>query len=119
MCQSSGYASCKSMLKGGCEAECDSPEGAIFCDGNYVDHGGNAQECIDAIRAAVNITVDTSARGSYNAECSGGTCMAEAEGEASASCSTPKSAPSGGGAGLLAFAAAIGAVLTRRKSRSS
>jgi hypothetical protein len=64
---------CKASLQGGCEGQCD-VDGALFCDGNYVDHGGNLQGCIDALKAALNIEVS----GYANANCEGGTCEAEA-----------------------------------------
>jgi hypothetical protein len=118
-CQASGFASCKTRLQGGCEAECRSPEGAIFCDGNYVDHGGNAQRCIDALRTAVNVQVDVSARGSASGDCSGNTCKAQAEGEASASCAMARRASGSGAAGLLALAAGLGAAISRRRRRAA
>ena len=55
-----GLQSC-SELSGGCEAECESPEGALFCDGQYIDHGGNLEECIASLKALFDIDVDVSA----------------------------------------------------------
>jgi hypothetical protein len=84
-CNLKCQGSCSAKLEGGCETQCSKPEGALFCDGEYVDQGGNAQECIDAIEAFIKAHVDVSARGS--AECAKGVCTAE--GSASCSCSTP------------------------------
>ena len=38
---------CSVMLEGGCKARCEEPQGALFCDGQYVDIVGNTQDCID------------------------------------------------------------------------
>jgi hypothetical protein len=55
-----------------------SGDGAIFCDGEFVDAGGNLQECIDALNAILDVEV------SGSASCSGNTC--QAEGSVSLSC---------------------------------
>ena len=102
-CQSKLEAQCSSELKGGCEAQCSKPEGALYCDGQYVDKGGNFQECMDAL-AAWTAKINASASGSATAnfKCENGVCKAEAkaEGEASASCATQP----GPKAGSAAFA---------------
>lgn len=108
-CQSSGYASCKAELEGGCKARCSQPEGALFCDGQYVDTGNNLQNCIDALRAALNIEVEGAA------SCSGNECTAR--GSASASCATsPVEAPLPGGLMALGVGA-LGAGIWRRRRR--
>lgn len=110
-CQSSGYADCKLSAEGGCEGRCEEPEGALFCDGQYVDHGGNLAECKAALKAALDIEVKASARG--ESECSDGSC--QAEGEASASCAMAR--PSRASNTLL-FALGLalsGGVLARRR----
>jgi len=73
-CQADGFAECEATLEGGCEAQCQKPEGAIFCDGQFVD-SSNLQDCIAALKAALGIEVY--AEGS--ASCEGNTCMAEGE----------------------------------------
>ncbi len=78
-CQASGFAQCEADLQGGCEVECDTEQGALFCDGQYVDHGGNLRECVDALKAMLNITVEGYAEG----ECSNGQCHGEAGGSIS------------------------------------
>jgi len=88
-CQSRGFVDCQAELQGGCEVECQRPEGALFCDSQYVDHGGHLEECIDSLRAELNIEVDGYAEGS----CSSGSCQGEAGG--SISCAV---APEGRGA---------------------
>ncbi len=84
-CQAKGYADCELDVKGGCEAACSKPEGALFCNGDYIDHGGALKDCIDAIQAALpTVTVTGSAQGSSN--CANGTCTAEGSANASANC---------------------------------
>lgn len=97
-CQAEGYVDCEARLQGGCEAECREPEGALFCDGQYVDHGGNLQECIDALEN-LNITVEGSASG----RCANGRC----EGEASGSVGCVVAPSRGNPAGPLALSALV------------
>jgi hypothetical protein len=112
-CQSSGYVECEAQLEGGCKAQCDKPEGAVFCDTEYVDTGNNAEECIAALNAIITANVDVSARGS--AECSGNSC--EAEGEASCSARMSPTVPRGGAAAILAgFGLALVLGARRRKT---
>jgi len=49
-CQSSSYAQCKSQYEQTCTTQC-SQEGALFCNGSYVDVGGNLTACVDALNA--------------------------------------------------------------------
>ena len=117
-CQRRGYIDCKARVRGGCEIACQEPEGALFCDGQYVDHGGNLDACADAIRQALAIEVDLEASGSASSTCSGNSCEGSAEGSASASCDiggAPGSSEIPGGV-LAALAASItGARLSRRR----
>jgi hypothetical protein len=114
-CQSSGYAECQASLQGGCEAQCEKPEGAVFCDGQYVDHGNNAEECIAALNAIISAHVDTSARGS--ASCSGNSCEAEGEAEASCGARMSPTVPRGSAAMILAgFGLALALGARRRKA---
>jgi MYXO-CTERM domain-containing protein len=107
-CQSKGYAQCKTDLTGGCKAQCQKPEGALFCDGNYVDSGNNLQNCIDALNAVLHVKVDASA------SCSGNTCTAQAS--ASSSCAaTPHDDASPLNAGLLIGVLGIAAIGARRR----
>ncbi len=78
-CQAGGFIDCQAELSGGCEAHCTAPEGALFCDGNYVDYGNNLEECVLALQAAYNLEVDGYAEGM----CSNGTCTGEAGGSLS------------------------------------
>jgi hypothetical protein len=113
-CQSQSYASCTTRLQGGCTADCQKPDGALFCDGNYVDHGGNLNDCIAAIEAAIPIKVDASARGT--ASCSGNSCMAEGDAQASAKCSAAPGPAHGSGIPFLLVA--FGALLRGLRART-
>jgi hypothetical protein len=113
-CQAKGYASCEETLTGGCTAECMKPEGALYCDGQYVDRGGNAQACIDAIKAALpTVKVDLSATG--ESSCSGSSCEANGQASASASCAYAPSPGRRGAYGAFAVLAALGAACFRRR----
>ena len=78
-CQVDGYAACELDVQGECEAACDLREGALFCDGQFIDHGDNLIECIDALRDLLDIRVE----GYVNGECDDGSCEAEAGGSIS------------------------------------
>jgi MYXO-CTERM domain-containing protein len=112
-CQSEGFAECEAEVQGGCEIACQSEEGALFCDGEYIDHDDNLSKCVAAIEAAIDIEVMGYAEG--EASCEGNSCKASAK--AGASCAltpapTRTSWPS-------AFALlAVGAALLRRRLRA-
>lgn len=109
-CQAETYASCKGELSGGCKVQCEKPDGALFCDGNYVDTGGNLANCINALNAVLKLRVDVSG----SASCANGQC--EAEGTASiGACSTgaPSSKPLGAAGAVLGLGAL--AFLARRR----
>lgn len=116
-CNAGAYGTCQTTLQGGCNASCDpSNPGGVFCNGQYVDSGNNLQDCINALNQILNVKVTAS--GSASSGCDGGTCEAQAEGKASASCAT---APVRGGRGLGAAAgllAALGALVVARRRRS-
>jgi hypothetical protein len=105
---------CKTDLQGGCDVQCKN-QGAIFCDGQYVDSGNNLQNCEDALAAALNIKVMASG----SADCMGSQC--EAQGKVSASaCSTgPQESPHTPPVlpGLVVLGA-IGATIARRSRRA-
>lgn len=106
MCQASGFADCQADLQGGCEAQCSKPEGAMFCDGQFVNTS-NLQDCIAALKAYFDIEVY--AEGS--AECEGNTCTAEGAFGCSCDASGDSAPALAGLLGLGVFAA------TRRRRR--
>lgn len=107
-CQAQGFADCQASLEGGCKVDCDAEQGALFCDGQYVDHGGNLKECVDALRAALNIHVEGYAEG----ECSGNQCHGEAGG--SISCAMDPDASRYGWMGAFGLMIALGVAGRRR-----
>jgi len=80
-CQAGGFAMCEADLVGGCEAQCRRPEGALFCDGQYIDYGNNLEQCIDALEEQLDAVVDV--EGTASASCSQGRCEGSAEGSLS------------------------------------
>jgi hypothetical protein len=112
-CQARAQAQCVTNLEGGCVARCESPEGALVCDGEYMDQDGNAQACLDAI-ADWAASLNVSASGSATSSCEGNMCSASAEGEASCSCGVPKRS-NGQPWGLFAALAAVGLGVARRR----
>lgn len=97
-CEIQCQGGCSSKLTGGCKADCQAPEGALFCDGQYV---------------SVDNLDDCSAFVQINAECSGNTCTASCT-----ACSTAQAADAPlDFAALGAMALGCGLVVTRRRSR--
>ena len=84
-CQAKGHASCEADVMGGCELDCKGKEGALFCAGQYVDHGDNLQMCIDALRARLNVRVQASSSGT--ASCDAGECSANGAASVKSNCS--------------------------------
>jgi MYXO-CTERM domain-containing protein len=115
-CQSKLSASCYAEMEGGCKVACKKPEGALYCNGQYVDHGGNAQACLDAI-AAWAARVDAYAEGSASFNCSGGQCTADAEGEAGCSMSVANATTDGSAPYALGLLGALGALVFSRVRR--
>jgi MYXO-CTERM domain-containing protein len=107
-CQNDSFLECTGKLEGGCTAACESPDGAVFCDGQYVDHGNNLDDCLDWLSSVV--TVEASAEGS----CDGNSC--EGEAKASASCATA-TGPVDSNYGALAIGALGAAVFAARRRR--
>jgi hypothetical protein len=110
-CQSKGYLDCTTNVQPAvCKGQCQKPEGALFCDGQFVDTGNNAQMCIDALKAYVEAHVMASG----SADCVGNTC--EANGKVSCHCSTP-ARRTGSTSDLLALAGMLGLVGVVRMRR--
>lgn len=88
-CAATGYVDCTAQLQSDCNIQCDAEGGAVFCDGQYVDRGNNAKECIDALNAWLkeHVTIEASASGSSS--CDNGTCEAKGDAQASCKCTTP------------------------------
>lgn len=110
-CQGQGFAKCQADFQSGqCEVQCADPDGAVFCNGQFVDSGGNAKECLAAIDAYLKAHVQASGM----ASCSGNTC--NAEGKVSCHCSTPAQRTGSMPAGL-AMLGALGLIGVARMRR--
>lgn len=108
-CQAKGYAKCQAEIQGECKARCESDEGALFCDGQFVDNGDKLDECITALKAAFNAKVSIKATSEGESGCDGGTC--EARGSAKAKVSSDCSSVPGSPANMWALFALVGAML--------
>jgi hypothetical protein len=83
-CQARGYVKCQADVTGDCKARCKTQEGALFCDGNFVDTGDKLQECADSLEALLDAHVTAQSSGASG--CDAGTCMAKGEASVSSDC---------------------------------
>jgi len=111
-CSAGGTVKCT----GDCEAECTKPDGALFCDGKWVDQNGNLDECINALETYLSAHITADARGS--AECSNGSCTAEGEASASSKCSAAPVGVVGTSTGFGFLGAVIALAVGRRRRRA-
>jgi len=111
--------SCFAEVKGGCEVQCQRPEGAIFCNGQYV-HASDVQACI-ADLAQRGVNVDVSARGTVKCDLSGcqgaGSTTGLPTGSGKGGCSATPGSPAADGGLAMVFAFWGLAVATRRRRR--
>lgn len=105
-CQGTARAECTADLQGGCKIACEG-DGAVFCDGQYVDSGNNLEECVDALNAYLSAHVRT------EGECSGNQCSGSAE--VTCSVATP-GGPTNSGHGWLGALFGL-SLLTKRRQR--
>ncbi len=101
-CQSDLYVECRADFQGGCEVQCEQPEGAIFCEGQFIETS-NIDNCVDALRNLLNAEVEF---------------HAEASGSASFSCAVTDE-PTRGEAALLGFGLLCLAAAARGTRRES
>jgi hypothetical protein len=102
---------CTAKVQGGCDVACKKPEGAIFCNGQYVN-ATDAKACITYL-ATRKIKVDTSASGSLS--CTGTDCAGIGTVKG---CSTGASA-NGYGYGMFAVLAMTLTRLVSRRRKSA
>lgn len=100
--------SCTAKVQANCDVACAKPEGAVFCNGQYVN-ATDIKACV-AYLATRNIKVDTSASGSLS--CTGTDCTGIGDVKG---CSTGTSA-NGYALGMLVIAST--AALRRKRTRS-
>lgn len=108
-CQGEAQLDCEAEVKGGCEIECTKEDGALFCEGQYVDHGDNLQECVDALKAKYNIKITAEASGMSG--CDAGVCSASGDASIKANnCSVSHVGQPAGSHGLALFAGLVAAL---------
>jgi MYXO-CTERM domain-containing protein len=108
-----GYQ-CSTELTGGCKTDCQAPEGALFCDGQYV-HVSNVDDCVAYLESEyqIDIQYDASATG----QCDETGCYGEADASVSCAAAPVGSAPRDAGA-IAAMALGLGFVVARRRRRA-
>ena len=107
-CQRPQFPSCQAEIQGGCEVACETEQGALFCDGSYVDHDGNLEECLSSLRAALDVMV------SGSASCDGNSC--EAEGAISCSCTASDAQTDAQGGAIFVLGGLFLFGLSRRRN---
>lgn len=70
---SCSYTQCSAQLKGGCQASCDAPEGALFCDGQFINVSDLAA-CAEYLATNFKVSVDLKASASAKADGTGASC---------------------------------------------
>jgi hypothetical protein len=106
-----GYASCQSMLTGGCTAQCSDPQGALFCNGQYVNIDATQLEACEAqLTSLLNIQFQGSG------SCTGGNCTAA--GTASCGQIAPGAMPMSEGVLAVGLGAGIIGAVRRRVRKS-
>src|SRR5690606_4362410 len=108
-CTGELYVDCTTRVQGGCTTACSSEDGALFCDGQYVDVEGDLAACVDALKNLLDIEVS----GYAGAECSGNSCSAEA-GVGCAVAGNQRGALSFAGLLMLAIVGALGSRRVRK-----
>ncbi|MFO0550379.1 MAG: hypothetical protein U0271_18435 [Polyangiaceae bacterium] len=112
-CQSDGYVQCEADVTGGCKTQCSEPDGALFCNGEWINTT-DLDACIQAIEDQYNITVETHS----SASCTGNECTAEAG--CTATCAVSPEHQGSTSVGLAAFGlVGIGLFAARRRSRKA
>jgi MYXO-CTERM domain-containing protein len=115
-CQETSFDTCKTDYTATCKTQCSQPQGALFCDGSYVDVGSNLTDCVDALNAIVTNKITLSVTASGSTTCSGDTCTSTGTTTTKATCSA-SSAPAPGGP-LAAFGAVFAMALAAARRRS-
>ena len=101
--------SCFADVRGGCEVQCQKPEGGIFCNGQYV-HTSDVAACIRYL-ATQGINVDVSAQGSARCDLHGCDSVTSSKG-----CSLSRSSPPPGGTLAWALAGLLAAMWRTRRA---
>jgi hypothetical protein len=111
-CQESGSASCESNYMDVCTGQCSAPQGALFCNGQFVNvDAAQIAACEQQLTSLLNINVVVSG----SAACTGNNCSAQA----SASCGQiAPGAPVTGSVFAVGLGLGIAGAVRRRVRRS-
>jgi len=90
---------CSAEIQGGCETDCDAPEGALFCDGQYIAVS-NFPGCLEYLSENFEIHVEA---------------HAEAHADLQACATVPGRDRGSNLPGLAALASALGLLVARRR----
>jgi hypothetical protein len=115
-CQGDARADCEAELQGGCDVACESHDGALFCDGQYVDYGDNLKTCVDALKAAIHAHVMGEAEA--QSSCSGNSCSGSAKAKVSSDCAVSIPAPGRSGSWPATIFAVLALSRLRRPRRN-
>lgn len=99
------YGTCSADLQGGCDIQCQDPDGALFCDGQYVNISSGFDNCMAFIKDL-----------SVNGSCTGNTCSATVKCSAAPSPGSDRSPL--GAAGVAGMVMAVGLMASRRRRNS-
>jgi len=93
---------CSADLQGGCEVACDQPEGALFCDGQYIAVT-DLPECVSYLVENFSVDLEFEASASATADISG--------------CSVTERRTGGVGGGLAFIMLGLASMMWRRRER--
>jgi len=110
-CSSDLYLECESAASGGCQTACESVDGALFCNGQWVNTD-DVTSCADELIAYFDIEIT----GYAEADCEGNTCTAEAGCTTSCATGSTDNADFSFGLMMMGFAGA-GVAAARRVRR--
>lgn len=91
---------CSASLQGGCKADCQAPEGALFCNGQFINVT-DLTGCIDYILTEYEYTITFDVTGSVSSSCA----------------ASPQSTTSTGMAGMFGLVTAAGIAIARRRNK--
>jgi hypothetical protein len=57
-CKGGCETECTEQLKGACNTKCTTTEGALFCDGQFIDTGSTIKDCVTEIEGQGTVVVD-------------------------------------------------------------
>ncbi len=57
-CQAEGYRECLANMEGTCETECEVSERALFCNGQYIAHGGDLDRCLATLQTQMHTEIE-------------------------------------------------------------